>query len=49
MEPSVSVPMAQRAQVGGKRRASRIATHLWILFVLLPVILGLLYALLTAR
>jgi hypothetical protein len=30
-------------------RIDRIVTHLWILFVLLPVILGLLYALLTIR
>lgn len=29
--------------------ASRIVTHLWIIFVLLPFVLGLLYVLITAR
>jgi len=44
-------PFDPRTEISADARhiASRIVTHLWILFVLLPVIIGLLYALVTAR
>jgi predicted nucleic acid-binding Zn ribbon protein len=31
------------------REAGRIISHLWVIFVLLPVMLGILYALVTAK
>ena len=45
------IPFDPRTEISADARhiASRIVTHLWILFVLLPVILGLLYALLRSR
>jgi hypothetical protein len=44
-------PFDPRTEISADARhiASRIVTHLWILFVLLPVTLGLLYALLRSR
>jgi len=44
-------PFDPRTDVSADARhiAGRIVTHMWILFVLLPIIVGLLYALLTAR
>jgi hypothetical protein len=40
------IPFDPRAEISADARhiASRIVTHLWILFVLLPVVLGLLWA-----
>jgi hypothetical protein len=44
-------PFDPRTEISADARyvAGRIVKHLWILFVFLPVILGLLYALVTAR
>jgi|CZKJ01.1.fsa_nt_gi hypothetical protein len=41
-------PFDQRAEVSAdaKHIASRVVTHMWLIFVLLPVVLGILFAIL---
>lgn len=41
--------IAERAAIAAKKASGRIVKHLWIIFVLLPVVLGILFAVLTAK
>ncbi len=41
--------IADHASLAAQRASGRIVKHLWIIFVLLPVVLGILFAILTAK
>ncbi len=41
--------VAQRAREDAREASGRIVKHLWIIFVVLPVVLGILFAILTAK
>jgi hypothetical protein len=41
--------IVKRAREDSREAAGRIIKHLWIIFVLLPVVLGILFAILTAK
>jgi hypothetical protein len=44
-------PFDPRREVSGDGRhiASRVITHMWIIFILLPIVFGILFAVLTAK
>jgi hypothetical protein len=57
-QPTVPVPdpispdahfLAQSAREAAREASGRIVKHLWIIFVCLPVVLGILFAILTAK
>jgi len=44
-----AIHIAQSARQAAAKASGRIVKHLWIIFVLLPVVLGILFAILTAK